>query len=230
MDKRARLFKILEIAQNQASKHESWEVRSRIKDIQFYFNGYAEPGYNDDVIVATGNWNTVTKYVNNQHTIISDIPSRLQEIFEKLGVECKWSDEWTTCNDCGKLVRTSPNSYSWLPSFVQYPDGISCHECVKEHPSYYLEFLEGNTNNANVLDIDLTEHGYVKVYADYQTGWHPGQTDDPRKIARELDAKGVCKFIFQIDGTGQFDTNWSVYVHEDEVELLNEVEEETEEE
>ena len=80
------------------------------------------------------------------------------------------------------------------------------------------------------FDVDPCDHGYKDTGVEYETGWHPGQTDDPEKIAKELRAKGVSRFLFKIDATGQFDTRWSVYVHEDEFELLSESAEEIEEE
>jgi hypothetical protein len=42
----------------------------------------------------------------------------------------------------------------------------------------------------------------------------------PEDVANEMDVRGIERFIFNIDSTGQFDTKWSVYVHEDEVHLL----------
>jgi hypothetical protein len=46
------------------------------------------------------------------------------------------------------------------------------------------------------------------------------RNDDPHKVAKELRAKGISRFLFNIDDVGQFDSHWSVYVHEDEKHLL----------
>jgi hypothetical protein len=42
----------------------------------------------------------------------------------------------------------------------------------------------------------------------------------PAQVAKELRAKGISRFLFNIDDVGQFDSHWSVYVHEDEKHLL----------
>lgn len=109
------------------------EGRNRCKDVQVYSEGYAEPGYDGDV-VALGNWNACSRY--NRETQRSEdidgMPARLGEALEKLGVAIEWSDEWTTCDECGKLVRTSPDSYSWTPSYKIDDDSCEtlCHECI----------------------------------------------------------------------------------------------------
>lgn len=220
MDKKLymRVMSILNIARNQAEREDktkgTYQCGNRLDEIQLHFNGYAEPGYSGDII-ATGNWNDIDTYEakTQSRRVICNIPRRLEAIFTKLGVECEWSGAWCVCDSCQKLVRTSPNSYGWLPSFVQHPDGIECHECTLKDPESYLESLEGQHDRANVLNIDPSEYGYVKQDEVYESGFHPGQTDDPKKIAKDLRSKGVDRFLFQIDKTGQFDTTFSVYIH-----------------
>ena len=55
----------------------------------------------------------------------------------------------------------------------------------------------------------------------YQSGWYPGQVDSPAKVAKEMKARGITKYLFGIDSVGQFETKWSCYVHKDEEYLLN---------
>lgn len=116
------------------SKAYQWQVRSMLQDIQLHYNGYAEPGYSDPEcgIVATGDWNDITNYVNNVHFTISDIPSRIAKLFEKLGIPIEWSDEWVECSQCGKIVRTEPDSYSWKPAYTLGEGELWCHECEPE--------------------------------------------------------------------------------------------------
>jgi hypothetical protein len=46
-------------------------------------------------------------------------------------------------------------------------------------------------------NIDPEDYGYVKYNGDnYESGWHPGQTDNPRIIAKELSDRGVSRFLF----------------------------------
>lgn len=217
MDTKARIGEIMDIIERSNSWH--------IQDIRLH-EGYAEPGYRtpESGIIATGNWNDVTKYVNDNRITISDYPSRIARLFEKLGVEIEWSDEWTTCGNCYKLVRTSADSYGWQPSYVMYDGELECAECIAEHPEDHLESLEDNPNNCNTISsIDPTDHGYVKFNEDsYESGWY-GVNDDPKKIAKILREKGISRFLFQLDENQQFCTRFSVYVHSSEMDLLKPV-------
>jgi hypothetical protein len=120
----------------RASKSNSgyqWQVRSMLQELQLHYNGYAEPGYTDPEsgIIATGNWNDITNYIGGVRFTLSDIPSRIAKLFEKLGIETEWSDEWCECTDCGKLVRTSPDSMSWTPNYTLGEGELMCCECKK---------------------------------------------------------------------------------------------------
>jgi hypothetical protein len=225
--KRAQL--ILDIAKDMAQDL-GWQVDTRIDEIQLHYDGYAEPGYYEPTsgIIATGNWNKISSYNSTNKIVehISNLPCRISSLFEKMGIEIEWSSEWEACCDCGKLVRTQPDSYSWTKSY-QFLDGegVRCIECLEEDPEAYLETLEGISNQANTMhSIDPCKHGYVKVNEDtYESGWHPGQHDDPVKVAKELRNRGIDRFLFGIDSVGQFDSKWSVYVHQDEADLLNDI-------
>lgn len=204
-----RIEKILSAAKNSVKTNEG---KYRIEEIEIY-PGYSEPGY-DGETVALGNWNGISKYENNKYIALDDTPERVCKLLEKLGVSCEWSDEWTSCGDCGKLVRTTGNSYSWQPSFVIIDDcELVCHECMDNES--YLESLEGNCEKAcTIADIDPCDYGYVKL-EEYESGWY-GINDSPTKIGKSLEEKGISRFIFYIEGNEQFRTRFSVYVHESE--------------
>lgn len=174
------------------------ELLEKNDDVMIYYNGYVEPGYDDPEsgMIATANWNDVDP-----------------EPFEELGIEIEWSDEWSDCCNCGKLFRTSPDSYSWTPYYAWIGEcEMICGDCIKDDPSDYLEELNGNKRKCETIGISLEEHGY-RLYQDgYENGFHPGQNDDPQAIAKQLREKGFKNFIFQLDSTGQFDMNFSVWV------------------
>jgi len=222
-----RAERILDIAKVMASSL-GCQVENRIEEIQLHYEGYAEPGCDTEFgLVATGNWNTIDTYDHStrSHTVVSNLPKRIADLFERMGIECEWSDEWTECGSCYKLVRTNPDSYGWTQSFYfdENNGDCTCVECLKDDAENYLSGLEGNSNVANTMDeINPSDYGYIQVNEDsYQTGFHPGQNDDPHKIAKELDSKGITRYLFNIDSVGQFDSNWSVYVHSSEEHLLN---------
>lgn len=182
-------------------------------------NAYAEPGYEGKLVVC-GNYNAVSKWSpdDQKSTVVDDTPNRVAKMLEKAGAELEWSDEWTSCTDCGKLVRTSADSYGWSQYYHHFEDtsSIVCGDCLKEDPTEYLEALEGSHRKCVTFDLDLEEHGYRKLDGEYQNGLYGGQTDDPEIIAKALKAKGVERFIFDLDSVGQFDLHFSVWVHEDE--------------
>ena len=98
-----------------------------LEDIHLYTEGYAEPGY-EGKVVAIGNWNNVDEYdcVAKERKVVSTLPRRLARVLEKLHIECEWGDEWVACNDCGKLLRTQPDSMWWKPSFYCDENGAHC--------------------------------------------------------------------------------------------------------
>jgi hypothetical protein len=136
-------------------------------------------------------------------------------------VTIEWFDEWDSCCECSKLFRTSPDSYGWKPQYVATDNGCVCVECVdaEEH----LKALEGNHHSANTIEtIDPADHGYRLVKDGFEHGFHEGQDASPEKIAQALRAQGIERFLFQLDRVQQFDTSFSVYVHEDEADKLDE--------
>jgi len=188
-------------------------------------NGYAEPGYDDPEsgIIATGNWNSSGEWdsAENKYIDTDNTMPRIAAILEKIGVEIEWEDEWAECSECGKLIRTSPDSYGWTQSYWQNDCEILCQDCVLADPTDYLESLEGNEHSANTLDIDLSESGYVCVNDEsFENGLYGGQSDSPSVIADDLRKRGITRFIFEIDNVGQFDMDFSVWIHESETDKL----------
>ena len=222
--KRQKAYRILQYAQYLAeTRVKGWETRSRLEEIQF-FDGYAEPGYGsgaDDELIAIGDWNTINRSdrEKGERVDISTLPKQLAESFERIGVEIEWSDEWASCCNCGKLVRTSGDSYSWAPSFVENDGELTCCECATEDDdsiASLLESYEGNPNNALTLDVDPTSHGYTCLFDRCENGWHRGMDASPKVIAKELHARGVGRFLFKIEENSQFYTTFGVYVHDEE--------------
>jgi hypothetical protein len=169
-----------------------------------FADGYAEPGYTDpDKAVLFANWNY--------------FPRGIDSILESYGYAIEWSDEWEVCEGCNKAVRTSPDSYGWQPSYALVNNcEIVCSDCLAKDAGEYLESLENNPHRAlNMPAIDPSEYGYVKVEGDFESGWHPGQNDDPKTIFNRLTAQ-YPRLLFRVDGVGQFDLGFSVWSHPEE--------------
>jgi len=229
--------KALEAAERMADdKKIHWPVRSRIEEIS-WADSYAEPGYKTEVGIVFGNWNTVDEYDKVMKDRIDlpmgDLPKRLAEIFEKLGFEVEWSDEWSVCSDCGKAFRTSGDWYFWKPSYAIINDyELLCKECIEESPETYLVELTNDPKRCMTFDIDLSKHGF-ELFNDkpYESGWLPWQTDNPQETLKELNAKGF-DVIFVLDENSQFYSTWSAWVKklesDDEEDLEDESENESE--
>lgn len=218
---------IIEIAREHAEKIHSCLV-NRLDEIQ-WSEGYSEPGYGGvggDPVVLLGNWNEPTPWCNDvseeTKKRIASFWAKVTAALEKVA-ELEWQDEWCTCQECGKAVRTSADSYSWTPYFTIFNGcELVCNDCVD--PEEVFRFYEQDASRACSLDADPEDYGYVRVNEEsFESGWHEGQTDNPKDIALSLERSGIDRFFFKIDGVGQFDTRFSVYVHESQKKMLEDI-------
>ena len=160
------------------------------------YDSYAEPGYDEpESGIITGDWNNASR--------------ELVEELEELGFDLAWLDEWVCCDGCYKLFRTSPNSYGWLMYGAIFDGFALCGDCILEDPSEYIESRMNKTRTAVMPFVDLESLGWERHNGQYEYGLHPGQNDEPGRIAATLPSD--VDFVFQIDMTGQFDTAFSLW-------------------
>lgn len=189
----------------------------QIEWIELHFDGYSEPGYEapECGIVATGNWNDVEG---------SDAVGRVSALLEKLGVALEWSDEWSECGDCYKLVRTQPDSYGWRPHYAILNEcELVCGDCIQSDDGRreeYLATLADNPSTCNTIlqDEQLEAAGLAQVDARFENGLHQGMDDDPRAIAKRLNGAGIDGIVFGLQSPSQFYLTFSVWVPEDGLE------------
>lgn len=169
-----------------------------------YAPGFAEKGYDEPRKgVLFANWNV--------------FPSKIDDILERMGYSCEWSDEWTTCEDCGKAVRTSPDCYHWQPYYVLIGEcSTVCLNCVNW--TEYLESIEDKPDMACMAECDPREHGYTLISEpeEFESGFHPGQDDKPGVIAKRLWERGHKRLVFRIAETSQFYIRFEVWKWEEE--------------
>lgn len=218
-------------------------TRSQLETVQF-FAAYAEPGYSHEGRgIVLGNCNTTLRFVprpavddvkavaewqeyEERHKLArkKSLIARVFKALERLGYEFEWEDEWSDCSSCGKLIRTNPNGYGWRRYYYETDDcDRICGDCVQSDDSEcqrYLEWLEGSYTRAMTFDLDLAKLGYVHNEARFEHGFHHGQDADPKKVAEELKRRGINRFIFELDSVGQFDMDFSFWVHESEQHLM----------
>lgn len=213
-----RAQKVLEIAERMAAKHPDWQVRSRIEEMRIH-PGYA--GHPEDGAVVTGNWNNITEYVRdkNEHTLISDLPERLGIIFEKLGFETEWNDEWAECDDCYNIVRTEPDSWFWTPQYVEDQGEVICRHCFEEDPSTVLYNYGWKHKELRLgFDFDPGQHGFEK-YKQFEFA----KLDGPSlvvlldKTSAELHERRIRCFFIHITGNRNEET-YTFWVDSDEYE------------
>ncbi len=203
-------------------------------DIQVY-DGYAEPGYDNGKPVVLADWNDRKIYnrEDNTFTTTDDTPSRMCKVFEWLGCDIDWSDEYVSCESCYRLLRNTADCHGWQFAGIEIECAYICFECIKEDDSYDEEILEkyvGNPNKAmtDILwrDTDLLErNNYHMVDEDrddlqFASGLYGGQCDTPQKVSEVLEKHGITKYIFVITDVGQFDLHFSVMI-EDSTDTLS---------
>ena len=146
----------------------------------------------------------------------NNISKRIGNYLSEAGYECEWSDEWYIDHNHGKAWRTSPDSYSWVCALVLTDDGE--YLTPDDGASEVIEAL-AMTDYAQparavpdwVTVTDIEAEGYTAINGDYETGFHPGQTDDPVKIARKAFDAGAESVVFRIKEASQFYTVFQGY-------------------
>ena len=186
--------------------------------------GYAEPGYHgSDTVWVLGDWNNARSTYDAQRdgrplTNAETVPSRLAAALERIGAEIEWSDEWTECQECWRIVRTEPDSYSWRRSYHQTEDGeVYCAECtLRDGESVIAEYVNDAHKCITFAGPEfLTGLGFASYNGTFESGWHPGQNDDPAeilaRIERDMPDHDV---VFLLNSTGQFDIAFTAWTRE----------------
>ena len=174
-----------------------------------YCHEYGEPGYSlsgDQKVIVFGNYNDVF-----------DGRPLLEAACEEVA-SLEWSDEWVVDHENDKCYRTQADSYSWTRSFIWAEDGILTPDDDIETITEYLQNSPGQAMVSTLKSVaDLTEAGWEKIPDDdsyYESGWHPGQTDDPKEIYAEVRKQfpdSTHDVLFYINGVGQFDMRFTCY-------------------
>jgi hypothetical protein len=141
----------------------------------------------------------------------------LERYIDLDSVDHGFADEYCqcACGNCDIAVRTTHNSYSWQPGFICTSDGevLLQHADDADIETYIAERINDPYTAVNCPDLDLTNFGFREIEGDFESGWHPGQTDDPKAILKNLCEKSPdAQYLFRIDNVGQFDTRFSVWV------------------
>jgi len=166
-----------------------------------FYDGIVEPGYEDKpTFLANWNENKLSKFA--------------KAVEHGSDVELEWDDEWSSCTECHKGFRISGNRYGWVKYAHLFTDECEevCGDCIKKDPDEYLEDLVNNPNKAEVFDLGLDTLGYSKVNGTFESGWHPGQDDQPEEILKKIERIDPdCSVIFKVASVGQFDVTFEAW-------------------
>lgn len=202
--------------------------------------GYAEPGYGaDDAVIVLGDWNPrnvrgadaseyggapIDRWTSTDPEVT--LPARLARSLERVGAEIQWSDEWYQCGNCYRAVRSQADSYSWRPYFTMGDGEITCADCLRDMGD---DAIADNINNPQSCvtwcDRSHVESlGFIKWEPGeehtYESGWHPGQDDDPQAIFDAIvaryaeESKSAPDVVFFLDESSQFYIRFSAYVRD----------------
>lgn len=166
----------------------------------------------DDYFIIFDSWGAVNKFVEELGLEDEDELSDL--------VEWGFSDEWTTCDHCGRAIHTQADGPFWKPDYwADYDYGeIICGDCVRgseETKRNYLDCLTNEPKRANTIlsNADLKSSGYDRLNTeDYANGWY-GREDNPKEILKNaLDENPNGEFVFSISSQNPFETSFDLWV------------------
>jgi hypothetical protein len=135
---------------------------------------------------------------------------RIEQAAIDQGFELVNYDEYTVDHECDKVWRTSPDSYGWTPSVVytEHGDLITPDSDIDEWIEWAVNEESRCLTSTFCKLADLEELGFVQEPDDdttYESGLHPGQTDDPAKMYKELRVKfPESDIIFWLKESSQF--------------------------
>lgn len=146
---------------------------------------------------------------------------RVFAALEEQGFKLEWCDEWWIDYETGKAWRTQADSYSWQPSII-FDEEMGDYLTPDHDADVWIEWGVNNPDRCipRVVKIDLGAAGFEQWEPHnphtYESGWHPGQTDDPREITKQIRSElgDDVEVVFQLDATGQFDVRFSAWVRE----------------
>lgn len=109
-----------------------------------------------------------------------------------------------------------PDAYGWQPSYVLIGAcSIVCLDCVDwaEH----LDSIEDDPNQSVPAACSPAEFGYVRVSGARacESGFRPGQKDQPADVLVRLHAAGLSRIVFRMSDVGQPETRFEAWRFED---------------
>lgn len=131
-------------------------------------------------------------YDDNALFLVPESLQPYEEITNELLGDWGFSDEYSTCSNCGKILRTSPDSYCWTPDYIQTEDGeLFCMDCIDLN-----DILEEYANKLKSLPYEIQKQAInqdllIELDFKYENGLHSGMNDDPKIIIKTFKKAGI---------------------------------------
>jgi hypothetical protein len=182
-----------------------------------WYDRYANPRNDAGKGVLVANWNEFPRPSNKEFNW-STKGRKFQAILKSMGFHLEWMDQTSRCDHCYGAITEGPDYYGDTAHYaILKKCEFVCADCIrKDFVEEYLEGLENNPRTAcHISGINPSQYGYTMIRDEYENGFHPGQTDNPKTIFNSLHERGFKRILFKIDGSGQFDVRFSVWYKSD---------------
>jgi len=144
-----------------------------------------------------------------------DSHNRIYDLCEQAGIDYRFDDE-IICDEQGRAHESQPGFYGDVMTWTWFDEcSIIARDEIDDSLDYWAEQLTDNPNKADKWNTDFSSLGFVRHDGKYESGFHPGQTDNPETIQAEL-LKTYDHVIWSIDSIGQFDCGFSAWVKNDD--------------
>lgn len=147
------------------------------------------------------------------HDHASHYPRIFQQM-EEQGVEMHFYDEWTVVDD--KAYRTAADSYTWQSSilFTEWGDVLTPDDGIEP----WIDYVKNDPDRClTTWSADDLPPEWEKWNGRFESGWHPGQTDDPKKITDDIQAEHPgADILFLLDENSQFYVGFSAWFRKEE--------------
>lgn len=159
-----------------------------------------------DAGILIGNWNNVS--------------DRLQDYLDQAGFDLFYDDEYIIDYNDSTCYRICADSYDWKPLYIlnDWTNGeIIPIKDIEQDPDladeYIIDYLMNNDRAVSKADIekDLDRLGFKSIEDQFESGFHYGQTDDPRKILKHYNDLGY-DLVFSGYDSSQFYITFKAHI------------------
>lgn len=162
-------------------------------------------------------------YDDQAYFHVPDSVQPYESIMEELIGDYGFADEYSTCDECGKIIHTGPDSYSWSPDYVILNECELIHVDCVDTESVLEEYKNKNKALPDVIQSRAIESGLLVELSDYEysNGLHSGMNDDPSIIIKTFNRAGIDLW-FNVNPS-QFYVDFTVLVHPDNKDRAGEI-------